>query len=85
MTTTGDFSGVVALDAKGNHIPWTEVSRFDDDDDDDDEIRHLMRQAVNYTFQLDLGEPDDRRLGATRKWDDPKHDDALYGGYDHQR
>lgn len=39
-----------------------------------------MRQVVNrlYTFQLRLGEPEfqavvDRWLGATRKWDEPRH------------
>lgn len=84
MTRTGDFSDVVVVDAEGNRIPWTEVSRLDDD-----ELRDLMRQVVNrlYTFQLCLGEPEfqafvDRWLGATRKWDDPKHDDGLYGGRD---
>ncbi|WP_258869771.1 hypothetical protein [Paracoccus thiocyanatus] len=66
MTRTGDFSDVVVVDAEGNRIPWTEVSRFDDD-----EMRDLMRQVVNrlYTFQLRLGEPEfqafvDRWLGA---------------------
>ncbi|WP_245595000.1 hypothetical protein [Gemmobacter nectariphilus] len=87
MTRTGDFSDVVVLDTEGNRISWTEVSRFDDN-----EMRDLMRQVVNrlYTFQLRLVEPEfqafvDHWLGATRKWDDPKHDDALYGGHDHQQ
>lgn len=55
VTRTGDFSDVVVVDAEGNHIPWTEVSRFDDD-----EMHDLMRQVVNrlYMFQLRLGEPE---------------------------
>lgn len=28
---TGDWSDVTVLDADGNHIPWTEVSRIDED------------------------------------------------------
>ena len=87
MTRTGDFSDVVVLDAEGNRIPWTEVSRFEDD-----EMRDLMRQVVNrlYTFQLRLGEPEfqafvDRWLVAARKWDDLKHDEGLHGGHDRQR
>lgn len=82
VTRTGDFSDVYVVDAEGNRLPWAEVSRLDDD-----EIRNLMRQVVNrlYTFQLRLGEPGfqafvDRSLASTRKWDEPKHDEGLYGG-----
>lgn len=86
VTRTGDFSDVFVVDAEGNHIPWMEVSRFDDD-----EMRDLMRQVVNrlYTFQLRLGEPEfqayvDRWLGAARRWDEPKCDDGLCGGGDRE-
>lgn len=79
VTKTGDFSDVFVVDADGQHIPWTEVSRLDDD-----EMRDLMRQVVNrlYTFQVRFGEPEfqafvDRWLGAARKWDEPVLDAGL--------
>ncbi|SEI13369.1 hypothetical protein [Paracoccus alkenifer] len=79
VTKTGDFSDVFVVDADGQHIPWTEVSRLDDD-----EMRDLMRQVVNrlYTFQVRFGEPEfqafvDRWLGAARKWDEPMLDAGL--------
>lgn len=81
VTKTGDFSDVVVLDAEGNRIPWTEVSRFNDD-----EMRDLMRQVVNrlYTFQVCFGELEfqayvDRWLGAARAWDEPVIDTGLAG------
>lgn len=87
VTKTGDYSDVFVIDADGNRIPWRTVSRFDDD-----EMRDLMRQVVNrlYTFQLRLGEPEfqafvDRSLASARKWDEPKHDEGLYGGGGRQR
>lgn len=87
VTRTGDFSDVFVVDAEGNRLPWTAVSRLDDN-----EMRDLMRQGVNrlYTFQIRLGEPEfqafvDRWLGAARKWDEPKHDEGLHGGHDGQR
>lgn len=87
VTRTGDFADVFVVDAEGNRLPWTEVSRLDDD-----EMRDLMRQVVNrlYTFQLRLSEPEfqafvDRSLASTRKWDEPKHDEGLYGGGGRQR
>lgn len=53
VTKTGDFSDVFVVNADGQHIPWTEVSRLDDD-----EMRDLMRQVVNrlYTFQVRFDE-----------------------------
>lgn len=81
VTRTEDFSDVFVVDAEGNRLPWTAVSRLDDD-----EMRDLMRQVVNrlYTFQLRLGEPGfqafvDRSLGSTRKWDEPVLDPGLAG------
>ena len=79
VTKTGDFSDVFVVDAEGNRIPWTEVSRFDDD-----EMRDIMRQMVNrlYTFNLRIDEPEfqamvARWLGATRGWDEPTLDPDL--------
>ncbi len=40
VTRTGDYSDV--LDADGNRVPWSDVSRFDDG-----EMRALMRDVVN--------------------------------------
>ena len=49
VTRTGDYSDVVVLDADGNRIPWSDVSRIDDA-----QMRDLMRQIVNrrYNFHL---------------------------------
>lgn len=81
VTRTGDFSDVFVVDADGNRIPWTDVSRLDDD-----EMRDLMRQVVNrlYTFQVRFTEPEfqavvSRWLGETRKWDEPVLDRRLSG------
>lgn len=81
VTKTGDFTDVFVVDAEGNRIPWTEVSRLDDD-----EMRDLMRQVVNrlYTFQIRFADPEfrdfiDRWLGVARKWDEPVLDPGLPG------
>ena len=51
---TGDGSDVIVVDADGNRIPWSEVSRIDDD-----EMRALMREIVDrlYTFHLRIDDP----------------------------
>ena len=81
VTRTGDYSDVFVVDAEGNRIPWTDVSRLDDD-----EMRDLMRQVVNrlYTFQICFAEPEfqavvNRWLGVARKWDEPVLDQRLSG------
>lgn len=82
VTKTGDYSDVYVIDAEGNRLLWTEVSRIDDD-----EMRDLMRQVVNrlYTFQLCFGEPEfqamvDRWMTVARKWDAPVLDHGLANG-----
>jgi len=79
VTRTGDHSDVVVLDADGNRIPWSEVSRIDDD-----EMRDLMREIVDrlYTFHLRIDDPAfraeiDRWAAATAKWDPPTPDPVL--------
>ncbi len=74
VTRTGDYSDVVVLDADGNRIPWSEVSRIDDA-----EMRDLMRQIVNrlYTFHLNSDDPGlrseiDRWMTVAGKWDEPE-------------
>ena len=82
MTRTGDFSDVHVVDADGNRIPWTEVSRIDDD-----EMRDLMREIVNrlYTFHLYVDDPRlqaeiDRMMTVAGKWDEPEIDPGMIGG-----
>lgn len=79
VTRTGDYSDVVVLDADGNRIPWSEVSRIDDA-----EMRDLMRQIVNrlYTFHLSSDDPAlrseiDRWMTVAGKWDDPELDPGM--------
>ncbi|MCF6317359.1 MAG: hypothetical protein L3J30_14030 [Marinosulfonomonas sp.] len=79
VTRTGDYSDVVVLDAEGNRIPWSEVSRIDDA-----EMRDLMRQIVNrlYTFHLSSDDPGlrseiDRWMSVAGKWDDPELDPGI--------
>jgi hypothetical protein len=79
VTRTGDYSDVEVLDADGNRIPWSEVSRINDD-----EMRDLMRQIVNrlYTFHLNSGDPAlrseiDRWMTVAGKWDEPELDPEL--------
>ncbi len=79
VTRTGDYSDVVVLDAEGNRIPWSEVSRINDD-----EMRDLMRQIVNrlYTFHLSCDEPAlrseiDRWMSVAGKWDEPELDPGM--------
>jgi hypothetical protein len=76
---TGDGSDVIVVDADGNRIPWSEVSRIDDD-----EMRALMREIVDrlYTFHLRIDDPAfraeiDRWAAMTAKWDAPKPDPVL--------
>jgi hypothetical protein len=79
VTRTEDYSDVVVLDADGNRIPWSEVSRIDDA-----EMRDLMRQIVNrlYTFHLNSDDPAlrseiDRWMTVAGKWDDPELDPGM--------
>jgi hypothetical protein len=74
-----DGSDVVVVDAEGNRIPWSEVSRIDDA-----EMRALMREIVDrlYTFHLRVDDPAfraeiDRWAAMTAKWDAPKPDPVL--------
>lgn len=76
ITRAGDYSDVFVLDADGQRIPWTEVSRIDDD-----EMRDLMRQIVNrlYTFHIKADDPGfrdeiERWLPVAEKWDEPSED-----------
>jgi hypothetical protein len=79
VTRTGDYSDVEVLDADGNRIPWSEVSRINDD-----EMRDLMRQIVNrlYTFHLSSDDPGlrseiDRWMTVAGKWDEPELDPGM--------
>ena len=79
VTRTGDYSDVEVLDADGNRIPWSEVSRIDDA-----EMRDLMRQIVNrlYTFHLNSDDPAlrskiDRWMSVAGKWDEPELDPGM--------
>ena len=79
ISRTGDGSDVIVVDADGNRIPWSEVSRIDDD-----EMRALMREIVDrlYTFHLRIDDPAfraeiDRWAAMTTTWDAPKPDPVL--------
>ena len=79
VTRTGDYSDVTVIDADGRHIPWTEVSHFDNE-----AMCALMRQVVNrlYTFQVRAEEPGfleriARWMDVASRWDEPKLDDAF--------
>jgi hypothetical protein len=79
VSHAGDGSDVIVVDAEGNRIPWSEVSRIDDD-----EMRALMREIVDrlYTFHLRIDDPAfraeiDRWVAMTAKWDAPKPDPVL--------
>jgi len=79
VSHTGDGSDVVVVDADGNRIPWSEVSRINDD-----EMRALMREIVGrlYTFHRRIDDPAfraeiDRWAAMTAKWDAPKPDPVL--------
>ena len=54
LTKTGDYSDVFVLEADGNRIPWTNVSRLNDA-----EMQCLSREITNrlYTFQLERDNP----------------------------
>lgn len=82
VTRTGDWSDVTVVDADGNRIPWTEVSRIDEA-----EMRDLMRDVVNrlYTFHLCANEPGlqaeiERWVTVAGKWDDPEVDRRMMRG-----
>ena len=79
VTRTGDHSDVFVVDADGQRIPWTEISRIDDD-----ELRALMQEIVNrlYTFHLDANDPKlqatiERWMGVATKWDKPEIDPKM--------
>ena len=79
ITRTGDYSDVVVIDADGQRIPWSEVSRLNDD-----EMRDLMREIVNklYTFFVKAEDPDfkawtDFVRPQSYHWDRPKIDRVL--------
>lgn len=81
VTRTGDFSDVFVVDADGNRVPWTEMSRLDDE-----EMCDLMRQVVDplYPFQMRFGDSEfqifvERWLGAARKWNELILDPSLPG------
>lgn len=82
VTRTGDWSDVFVVDADGQRIPWSEVSRIGDE-----EMRALMRDVVNrlYTFHLCADEPGlqteiDRWLGTASRWDDPELEPGMLSG-----
>jgi hypothetical protein len=79
VSKAGDGSDVFVVDAEGNRIPWTEVSRIDDD-----EMRALMRDIVNrlYTFHLCAEDPGlqgeiEKWMSVTGKWDDPEIEPGI--------
>ena len=81
VTRTGDYSDVTVLDADGNRVPWSHVSRFDDG-----EMRALMRDVVNrlYTFHLKPEESAlraeiERWMDVASNWDEPELDARLIG------
>lgn len=81
VTRTGDYSDVTVLDADGNRVPWSDVSRFDDG-----EMRALMRDFVNrlYPFNLKSDDPAlraeiERWMDVASKWDEPELDARLIG------
>ncbi|ABK43862.1 hypothetical protein Mmc1_1351 [Magnetococcus marinus MC-1] len=78
-THTGDYSDVKVIDADGNEIPWTEVSRCNQD-----EMKALMKQVVNriYTFHLKMEDPGlhelaDRWSSDIARWDEPEIDEFF--------
>ncbi|MCC6006202.1 MAG: hypothetical protein JJU40_00825 [Rhodobacteraceae bacterium] len=79
VTRTGDYSDVFVVDADGQRIPWTEISRIDDA-----EMRALMQEIVNrlYTFHLEANDPKlqatiERWMGVAVKWDEPSLDHRM--------
>ena len=77
ITQTGDYSDVKVIDAAGNEIPWTEVSRLDQN-----EMKSLMKQVVNriYTFYLhaedaELHDLADKWTSEIARWDEPELDE----------
>jgi hypothetical protein len=81
VTRTVDFSDVHVVDADGNRIPWSDVSRIDDD-----EMRALMREIVDrlYTFHLCADDPAlraeiDRMMTVAGQWDQPEIVPGMVG------
>lgn len=73
-TKVGDWSDVTVVDAHGQHIAWTDVSRISDK-----EMRDLMRDIVNrlYTFHLCADEPGlkaetEKWMAVSGRWDEPE-------------
>ncbi len=79
VTRTGDYSGVVVVDADGRIIPWQRVARLDAN-----EMRGTMREIVDklYTYllnmeSLELTVPSDHRRREMWEWDRPREDPGL--------
>ena len=81
VTRTGDYSDVKVIDAEGNEIPWTQVSRINQD-----EMKTLLSGVVNriHTFlaRTLFSASEDKafkqaldRAAApwTKTWDEPKY------------
>jgi hypothetical protein len=74
-SVTGDYSDVFVTDAKGNKIPWNDVSRISDP-----EMKTLMKEIVNslYTFYHEINDPKkcgrflNYNLSLSAKWDEPE-------------
>ncbi|MEE4279149.1 MAG: hypothetical protein V2I82_11840, partial [Halieaceae bacterium] len=78
-TRAGDYSDVHVVDANGQRIPWTEVSRIDDN-----EMRVVMREVVDrlYTFLTRIDDQAfraqiERWAAVTARWDEPQPDGFL--------
>ena len=79
VSRTGDFTGVIVIDANGRELPWLEAPRIGHE-----ETGWLMRQVVNvlYTFQakadnLHFAAMMDRALAETWRWDELKLDEII--------
>ncbi|MFC3086747.1 hypothetical protein [Tabrizicola soli] len=78
-TKAGDWSDVTVVDAYGQHIAWTDVSRISDK-----EMHDLMRDIVNrlYTFHLCADEPGlkaeiEKWMAVSGRWDEPEIDTMM--------
>ncbi|HLD44258.1 MAG TPA: hypothetical protein VJC18_02385 [bacterium] len=74
ISEIGNYSDVFVHDAKGQKIPWADVSHINDE-----EMKALMKEIVNhiYTFLLHIDDPDfqawmERWATVSNKWDDPE-------------
>lgn len=79
VSAVGDYSDVHVVDANGQSIPWSEVSRIDDA-----EMRALMREIVDrlYTFLIRIDDQAfraevERWMLAAQSWDEPRTDAFL--------